>query len=111
MISEAKRNIYGLGFGDSLCVHLKGHLSLCFVFGCMRYEYLCPREISEKEFVIACEKNGWNCKIDDGNCHIVGKHHYVDVTAEGEVFINGKLFTVEDQIKLEKGKTQGKYSP
>ena len=101
---SAEKNIYGKLSDNILCVQLFDHESLGFIIGCMRFEYIHPTELSEYDFRAACEGTGWGCVIDGENCHISGKHHLVDIMANGDVFIDGNLYTIEDQIKRDREK-------
>ena len=113
---SAERNIFSKFQNNTLYIQLKDHESLSFVIGCMSFEYLCPSEISEAEFQAICEEKGWGCVIENGNCHIAGKHHHVDVMANGDVFVDGNIYTVEDQIKRDReeykktGRFRSKYA-
>lgn len=103
---EAERNIFGvikdINDRECPCVHIKGHVSQHFIIGSMKFMYTNSREVSESEFIEACEKRGWECMIKNGSACIHGKNHQVVIAPNGNIYIDGVLRSITDQNREER---------
>lgn len=104
--TAAKRNILVVIDKNPL-VHLKGHSSQHFDINRMQYIYSAINKCASKEeFKIACKNSGWDCcDLFDDSIYIRGEHQ-IFISQDGDVFIDGKPFTVRDQICADKDKSK-----
>ncbi len=82
-----------------LFVHLCGHVSQHFEIVKKRYGYWNTVKCSEEEFIEACQKQGVQCKIVDNHICVWNDTEKIEISADGNVSINGEPFTIEMQIE------------
>ncbi len=96
----AERNIFTVIRGCP-CVHLCGHNSQHFNILKKEYQYWCSDETDENiaEFTEKCRKHGYQCEIADGSLSVWNETEKIEISADGNVFMNGKPFPIEQQRK------------
>jgi len=96
----AERNIFIVIKGCP-CVHLCGHVSQHFNIVKKQYQYWVTDEKDEciKEFAESCKKHGYQCEISNGSLSVRNETERIEISANGNVSINGKPFPIEMQTK------------